>query len=215
MAEMNVRVFLNGPFEENCYLVWSSGSSLGFLIDPGSGPEKLLAECRSAGFQPSLILATHAHVDHVGAVAALKEATGAAFAMHPGDEGHLEMLEDAYAYYGMGSTKRPSVERRLEEGDEVEAGGLKLKVLHTPGHSPGSVCFYHATSETLFSGDTLFHRSVGRYDFPGGSREALQASIQSKLYALPDSVKVYPGHGPTTNLGDEKRLNPFVQAPSR
>lgn len=209
MSTLRVQVFLNGPFEENCYLVWEEGSKTGFLIDPGSSPDMLAAEVRKTGVQPVLILATHGHVDHVGVVEAMKKEFQAPFAMHPGDGDQLDALEDAYAYYGLGSTKRPVIDRPLADGDEVEAGGLKLKVLYTPGHSEGSLCYYHPGS--LFSGDTLFRRSVGRYDFPGGSREKLSHSIQTGLYLLPDATVVYPGHGPETTIGEEKNENPFIK----
>jgi glyoxylase-like metal-dependent hydrolase (beta-lactamase superfamily II) len=132
--------------------------------------------------------------------------------MHPGDSDQLEALEDAYAYYGLGNTTKPLIDRPLKDGDQVEAGGLKLEVLHTPGHSEGSLCFYHPGS--LFSGDTLFRRSVGRYDFPGGSREKLVRSIQTRLYALPGTTVVYPGHGEETTLQEEMKENPFVTKPA-
>jgi glyoxylase-like metal-dependent hydrolase (beta-lactamase superfamily II) len=208
---LKIECILNGPFEENCYLVWKEGSTSCLVIDPGSSPDMLQKAAQKAGVRPSLIVATHAHVDHVGAVHALKETFQAPFAMHEGDQEQLDMLEDAYSYYGFGTTKKPAVDRVLKDGDTVEAGDLKLKVIATPGHSQGSLCLYH-DSGVLFSGDTLFRRSVGRYDFPGGSREQLQKSIQSRLYTLPDATVVYPGHGESTTIGEEKRENPFIQS---
>src|SRR5216683_127409 len=132
MNTLHIQVFLNGPFEENCYLVWAEGSATGFLIDPGSSPEILIAGVKKAGILPAWILATHGHVDHVGVVAAMKKTFGAPFAMHPGDAAQLEAVEDSFAYYGLGSTQKPVIDRALADGEELEAGGLVLKTLHTP-----------------------------------------------------------------------------------
>lgn len=205
---MKIQTLLNGPIEQNCYVL--SEGSQALVIDPGSSPEELMAAMDKAGVKPVLILATHGHFDHVGAVNALSQTYGAPFAMHAADAPMLEVLEDTYAFYGMGSTKKPVITRELKDGDVINEAGIQLKVLHTPGHSPGGLCFYHEASGSLFSGDTLFRRSIGRSDFEYGDAEQLVAGIKAKLLTLPDSTKVYPGHGEPTSIGEEKKENAFL-----
>ncbi len=208
---MKLLTLLNGPVEENCYVL-SAGDPNGgsVVIDPGSSPAQLLASIQAANLKPSLILATHAHFDHVGAVAALAKAYGARFAMHPKDLGLLQTLPDTYAFYGMGDTTVPALDLPLTDGQWIEAAGLRLQVFHTPGHTLGGCCYYEPSSGSLFSGDTLFRRSIGRSDFEGGDARTLVASIRTRLFTLPDETKVYPGHGAPTTLGEEKRENEFL-----
>jgi glyoxylase-like metal-dependent hydrolase (beta-lactamase superfamily II) len=208
---LKIRTLLNGPVEENCYLLSLEGSKGAILIDPGSSPQQLMQSVAEAGLKPELILATHAHFDHVGAVQALAEAYSAPFAMHAADKEMLETLEDTYMFYGMGSTKKPKLSRELKDGEMLEAAGIRLKCLHTPGHTPGGLCYYHEESASLFSGDTLFSRSIGRSDFEGGDGALLVESIRQKLLALPEGVTIYPGHGGTSTIGLEKRENPFLR----
>jgi hydroxyacylglutathione hydrolase len=208
---LKILKLLNGPIEENCYVLHAEGSSQALVIDPGSSPAQLKRAIDEAGLKPSLILATHAHFDHVGAVFALCEAYGAPFACHSADEEMLEALEDSYALYGMGSTRRPKVSRRIVDGEDIEVGLLSLKALHTPGHTPGGLCFYHGPSNSLFSGDTLFRRSIGRSDFEGGDHAQLVASVKAKLLSLPAQTRVYPGHGEATTIGEEASENPFIR----
>lgn len=208
---LKVRTLLNGPIEENCYLLNIEGKSEAWVIDPGSSAPQLKKSIDEAGLKPVLILATHGHFDHVGAVWALCEAYGAPFACHAADFPVLDALEDSYMMYGMGKTKRPVVSREIHDGEIIELGGLSLKALHTPGHTPGGLCFFHQESQSLFSGDTLFYRSVGRSDFEGGDQALLFKSIKEKLFSLPDATTVYPGHGQPTLIGKEKSENPFVR----
>src|SRR6185503_18840228 len=191
---LQIRTLLNGPIEENCYVINREGKNEAWVIDPGSSAPQLRKAIDDAGLKPVLILATHGHFDHVGAVWALCEAYSAPFACHAADEPILDALEDSYMMYGMGKTKRPRITREIRPGETIEAGGLSLAALHTPGHTPGGICFYHQESGNLFSGDTLFRRSVGRSDFEGGDHAALLKNIKEKLFSLPDAVKVYPGH---------------------
>jgi glyoxylase-like metal-dependent hydrolase (beta-lactamase superfamily II) len=209
---LQVLCLLNGPIEENCYVLHREGALEAILIDPGSSPEQLREVMDKAGLKPVLILATHGHFDHVGAAQALAEAYGAPFACHEADVPMLDFLEDQFAFYGMGSTKKPVVSRTLKHGEFIEAAGLKLKVLHTPGHTPGGLCFYEAGSGSLFSGDTLFRRSIGRSDFEGGNHAQLVSSIRSQLLSLPGQTKVYPGHGEASSIAEEKDENGFLQA---
>jgi hydroxyacylglutathione hydrolase len=208
---LKIHTLLNGPVEENCYLIHLEGSSEAIVIDPGSTPVQLKKAIDEAGLIPLQILATHGHFDHVGAVFALAEAYRAPFACHPLDRELLESLEDTYQFYGMGSTKRPKISRELHDEEMISLGGMNLKVFHTPGHTPGGLCFYHAESASLFSGDTLFRHSIGRSDFEGGDHRQLVASIKEKLFSLPEVTRIYPGHGEASSIAEEKRNNPFVQ----
>lgn len=208
---LQIRTLLNGPIEENCYVLSLPESPDAVLIDPGSSAAQLKKSIDEAGLKPQLILATHGHFDHVGAVHALADAYGAPFACHGADSEILDALEDFFALYGMGSTRRPKVSLAPKDGELIGSGPLALRALHTPGHTPGSFCYYHAASGSLFSGDTLFSRSVGRSDFEGGDHGQLIASIKAKLFTLPDETKVYPGHGEMTTIGEEKRENAFVR----
>ncbi len=205
---MQILTLLNGPIEENAYALAMPGQAEAILIDPGSSAERLKTELQKQGLHCVAVLATHGHFDHVGAVHAF-QALGATFAMHPDDLDRLEELEDTFAYYGMGTTHKPKVDRLLKDGEVLELAGLKLKVLWTPGHTAGSSCFYHAESASLFTGDTLFARSIGKSDSPS-EHEQLLRSIREKLLGLPPETKVYPGHGPASSLADEKTKNPFL-----
>lgn len=206
-----VHTLLNGPIEENCYFLRLVGAEQGILIDPGSDPALLRAGLDALGAKPVLLLATHCHFDHVGAVQALAQDYGIPFACHRADLELLDVLEDTFAFYGMGQTKKPAVDRLLESGELVEAAGLRLRVLATPGHTPGGLCFHDAEGGHLFSGDTLFHRSVGRSDMPGGDGALLLRSIKDKLYSLPPQTQVWPGHGPQTSIAAEQRENPYTR----
>ena len=206
-----IHTLVNGPLEENCYLLHASDRAEGVLIDPGSDAAGLKLALDKLGVKPVLLLATHGHFDHVGAVHGLAAAYSAPFAQSQEDAFLLEMLEDTFAMYGMGSTKEPKVDRWLKAGETLEAAGLQIKVLGTPGHTPGGLCFYHAASGSLFSGDTLFAGSVGRSDGEGASHEALIASIKRELLPLPNATVVYPGHGEASTLGAERRENRFLQ----
>jgi glyoxylase-like metal-dependent hydrolase (beta-lactamase superfamily II) len=206
-----VLTLVNGPLEQNCYVLHAQGSPDAVVVDPGSSPEELKSVLDGRGLRPVVLLATHGHYDHVGAAHALAQAYGAPFAMARADDGLLDALEDTFAFLGMGCTRRPTVDRWLSPGDRVDAAGLRLKVLGTPGHTPGGLCFWHAESGSLFSGDTLFAGSVGRSDMEGGDHAALIAGIRRELFPLPDAAVVYPGHGEASTLGREKATNRFLQ----
>lgn len=208
---LKIQTLLNGSIEENCYVIHLQGSPEAIVIDPGSSAAQLKKAIDDAGLKPRLILATHGHFDHVGAVFALGEAYAAPFACHASDVEMLDTLEDTYMFYGMGTTKRPKVSQTIMDGQILEAAGISLLALHTPGHTPGGLCFYHAPSHSLFSGDTLFKRSIGRSDFEGGDQIQLVTSIKEKLFTLPEETKVYPGHGEASTIGQEKQGNPFVR----
>ena len=158
---------------------------------------------------------THAHLDHVGALTELREATGAPVYLHPADAGLLQQAQAQWRSFGKQIRPIAPAEHALNDGDRIAFGHCELVVIHTPGHTPGSVCFHAPDDQILIGGDTLFYRSVGRTDLPGGDTDQLIDSIRSKLWALPDATQVCPGHGELTTIGDEKHHNPFVGAQAK
>jgi glyoxylase-like metal-dependent hydrolase (beta-lactamase superfamily II) len=156
------------------------------------------------------IVNTHAHFDHLFALNEVRAATRAPFLLHTDEEPVLAMAQASALLFGMRIAKPAPADRLLREGDEVSAGAITLKVLHTPGHSPGGICLLH--DKSVFVGDTLFQAGIGRTDLPGGDYATLMRSIRDKLFPLPDDTVVYPGHGPATTMGDEKRWNPFLRS---
>lgn len=207
----------NGPIQENAYVLHLEGRAEAVVVDPGDEASRLAEAIKALGLKPVLLVATHGHFDHIGAVDALAKAFGAPFAMHAADKFLLERLEDTAAFYGQQPTREPAVTQALQGGETLSVAGFDLKVIATPGHTPGGLCFYHAPSAgsgqagSLFSGDTLFQGSVGRSDTEGGSHEVLIQSIHQRLLTLPDATRVYPGHGDATTIGDERRQNPHLQ----
>lgn len=207
---MILKCIPGGVFLTNCYIVGDEETNEGILIDPGEQMDEILSEIKDTGLKITKIVNTHTHIDHVAGVQQAKEELGVPFYLHPEEEPVLEALpESAARYPQFGRVRVPKVDVYIEEGDEIEIGNLKAKVLHTPGHTWGSVCF--VIDNHVISGDTLFAGSVGRVDLTGGtSMRELVGSIKSKLMSLPDSYNVYPGHGPFTTIGIERRSNPFI-----
>jgi hydroxyacylglutathione hydrolase len=207
---MIIKCIPGGIFLTNCYILGDEETNEGILIDPGEQMDEILSEVRNSGLKITKIVNTHTHIDHVAGVQQAKEELGVPFYLHPEDEPVLQALPEAAARFPQfGNVRVPKIDVYIEEGDEIEIGNLKAKVLHTPGHSWGSVCF--VIDDHVFSGDTLFAGSVGRVDLTGGtSMRELVGSIKSKLMPLPDSYNVYPGHGPFTTIGIERRSNPFI-----
>jgi glyoxylase-like metal-dependent hydrolase (beta-lactamase superfamily II) len=198
-----------GPFASNCYIVGSE-SGEGIVIDPGDDADRIVGAIEELNLDIKLIVATHGHIDHIGAVREVKEATGAQFAIHGGDVGDLSGRRNPFSFLMAASVlSPPKPERLLKDGDILKAGNLSFTVLHTPGHSPGGICLLE--HGVVFVGDTLFCQSIGRFDFPGASGSQLLNSIHSKLLTLPDDTVVYPGHGPSTTIGDERCRNPFLR----
>jgi hydroxyacylglutathione hydrolase len=207
---MILKTLVVGPFASNCYIVGSESSKPGIIIDPGAEAKLILRTVNDLGLTIHLILITHAHIDHIGALALVKEGTGAKFAIHEAEAAAgLGMFSRMLSSMSGGSfSQPPKPERLLKDGDNIDIDDLSFTVLHTPGHSPGGVSLYG--QGILFSGDTLFNHGIGRTDFPGCSYEQIMDSIQNKLMSLPDNTVVYPGHGPATTIGEEKRGNPFL-----
>ena len=199
-----------GLIQTNCYVVGCEKTREAAVIDPGGHPQRILAEVERHGLTVQYVLDTHAHFDHTDANGAIVEATGATLALHPEDLPLLKASGGA-ALFGLHADPSPPPDLELHDGDELAVGKLRFEVLHTPGHTPGHVCFYEAGEGVLFDGDVLFYRGIGRTDLPGGSFQQLMDSIRRVLFALPDETVVYSGHGPATTIGDEKRLNPWLR----
>ncbi len=199
-----------GMIQTNCYIAGCPETKKGAIIDPGGDPEKILVEVERRGLLIEYVLNTHAHFDHTYANRAIVQATGATLALHPRDLPLLNASGGA-AMFGLRADPSPAPGLELDDGDELEVGTLRLRVLHTPGHTPGHVCFYEEDHGVLFDGDVLFNRSIGRTDLPGGNFQQLMDSIQRVLFSLPDDTVVYSGHGPATSIGEEKRFNPWLR----
>jgi glyoxylase-like metal-dependent hydrolase (beta-lactamase superfamily II) len=213
-VQANVRTVTSMPFDENTYLVWLPGGAEAVVFDPGLEPELIVEALREEGLRAAALLCTHGHADHIGGNAALKQAfPEAPLLIGAGD---AVMLVDAdrnlSAAFGLPIVSPPA-DRTVSEGDVVEAAGLRFEVREAPGHSPGHVVFVlRGGPVRVFGGDVLFRGSIGRYDLPGGDGPLLLRNIRSKLFTLPEpeDTVVYPGHGPTTTVGHERRTNPFV-----
>jgi hydroxyacylglutathione hydrolase len=197
-----------GPLQVNCYIIGCEDTLKGVVIDPGDNADKIISVFSRHGLKIIHVLNTHGHFDHIGANRAILEATGADFMIHEADVPMLSMGDATAAQYGLRAVNSPSPDRCFADGATIPVGNLELKVLHTPGHTPGGCCFL--VNGILISGDTLFADSVGRTDFPGGSSETLINSIRDKLLVLADDIVVYPGHGPATSIGRERAHNPYL-----
>ncbi len=207
---MILKLLTVGPFASNCYIVGSESSKRGIIIDPGAEAKLILKTVNDLGLTISLIVVTHMHFDHVGALTPVKEGTGAKFALHEAEtEAGLGVFSRMLSSMTGGSfSQLPKPDRLLKDGNTIDIDGLHFTVLHTPGHSPGGISLYG--HEIVFTGDALFNYGIGRTDFPGCSYDQLMDSIQNKLMTLPDETIVYPGHGPSTTIGEERRGNPFL-----
>lgn len=207
---LQVRHAVVGPFAANAYLAACTRTGEAVLVDPGGDVARVLALREPGGWRVARIFCTHGHVDHVAGAAEARAATGAPLQIHAGDEGWLAALPKQAEMFGLDPVEPPAVDHRHADGETFRLGELEARVIHTPGHSPGSSCLWFPEARVLFTGDTLFSGSVGRTDLPGGDTEALVASIRERLLPLGDDVRFHPGHGPAGRLGDERRANPFV-----
>lgn len=204
---MDFEIIAVGPLEANCVIIWD-GDKNAIVIDPGDEPEMIMDVISAKALKVHYIVCTHAHFDHVGAVPEIKKLTGALIAVH---EAELELyngVRDQGAMWGYELEDLPAPDRLLKDGDELRAGSIHMKALHTPGHSPGGVCLYGGG--VLITGDTLFAGSIGRTDFHGGSMGQILESLK-KLARLPEDTKIIAGHGPTSTLGEELKHNPFYK----
>jgi hydroxyacylglutathione hydrolase len=211
---LQIHTIVSLPFEENTYIAWRPDAPDAIVIDPGLEPDTILAFLDEQQLQPAAILNTHGHGDHIGGNQAMKERyPDAPLIIGTND---VPLLSDPRlnmsAPFGF-SIVSPPADRVVQEGDVLDFAGIALEVLDIPGHSPGHVVFVVREQPiVVFGGDVLFRSSIGRTDFPGGSFETLAAGIRTKLYTLPEDTVVYPGHGPVTKIGYEKRSNPFVKS---
>lgn len=209
---MTLSIFIHrevGPLACNCYVVGDPSVKRAIVIDPGGDADVLASEIVELGLEITALVATHAHFDHILAAQRLRELTGAPFMLHDRDKPLLAWMQTSgRLFLGVDLPPPPEVDTLAAEGDELILGGSILTVVHTPGHSPGSISLI--TDEAVFAGDTLFAGSVGRTDLPGGDSQALLDSVRSKLFVLEGDRAVYPGHGPATTLVEEQRSNPFV-----
>ncbi len=212
---MIIRQMALGPIQANCFIVGCEETRQAVVIDPGDDTDRILTSLAGERLTVVHIINTHGHFDHVGANKRLKETTGADILIHSADAPMLSQLSATAAAWGLAADNSPQADRLLEDGDAISFGTHTLKVLHTPGHTPGGICLYieyihaGAPKKAVFVGDTLFAGSIGRTDFPGGDFDTLISSIRTKLFALDEGVKVYPGHMGNTTIGVEKRSNPF------
>ena len=212
---MIVHSFPVGLLQYNCTVIGDPVTKEAIVVDPGDDVDGVLVALRERGLSCRAILNTHTHIDHVGANQALKEATGARLMLHESDLPLYDHLRAQSEWMGgmIAEPARAVVDEHIHHGDRVTAGGVRAEVLHTPGHTPGSLCFHFAGGEPLLlSGDTLFAGSIGRTDLWGGDFDQELASIRTRLLSLDDRTRVIPGHGPETTIGRERRKNPFLNA---
>ena len=200
------------PFQSNCWIFGCDETREGVVIDPGDEAERILESVENHGLTIKYLIHTHGHLDHVGATAAVQRETGGLTLIHEADQIMLDNLPAQAALFGGGDPEIPTVDQYIKEGDLISFGRYVLSVIETPGHSPGGICLkLEGNEQGLFAGDTLFQGSIGRSDLWGGSYEQLMDSIRDQLWQLDDDTVVFPGHGPKTTIGDEKRNNPFLQ----
>lgn len=206
---MIIKTLAVGPIMANCFIVGCEKTKLAAVIDPGDEADKILMALAESQLTVKYIINTHGHFDHVGANKRMKEATGADILIHKNDAVMLEQISSASMAFGLKVEDSPPADRTLEEGDQINFGDITLHVIHTPGHSPGGIALSY--DGVVFVGDSLFYGSIGRTDFPGGDYDTLISSIKNKLFPLGDDVVVYTGHGPSTTIGQEKQINPFLR----
>jgi hydroxyacylglutathione hydrolase len=200
-----------GPFQENCYIVGDEETRTGALIDPGDEAARIALAVERTGLSIGQIIVTHAHIDHVGAVAPLVDEYLRPVVMHEEAGAMLKTMPQQAMMMGFRFGKVPQVDRHIGDNEVLEVGSLRLRSLYTPGHAPGHLAFYEEEQGIVFSGDALFAGSVGRVDLPGGSMEVLMQSISERLLTLPDETRVFSGHGPETTIGRERMTNPFLR----
>lgn len=210
-----VRSVVVGPFAMNAYVAACGETGEALLVDPGAEIPRVLA-LLEPGWRVGRIFLTHGHIDHAAGASEARAATGAPVTIHQGDQSWLAALPRQAEMFGFPPVEVPRPDRFHVDGEALTLGNLTARVIHTPGHSPGSCCLWFEAEDVLLTGDTLFAGSVGRTDLPGGDFEALASSIKGRLFPLGDEVTFHPGHGPAGSLGEERRQNPFVgDAPRR
>jgi glyoxylase-like metal-dependent hydrolase (beta-lactamase superfamily II) len=208
---MIIEKLVVGPIQANCFVIGDEKTKEGAIIDPGGNGDMIAEKVGEMGLDIKYIIATHGHFDHNAGLKKLRDAKiDAPFLVHKNDDSFVEESKRSAERWGLLIDQVPDADEHMKEGDVLKVGELELEIIHTPGHSPGGISIYIKSEGILFSGDTLFYRSIGRTDFREGSMEDLQNSIRKKLYKLPDDTVVYTGHNSETTIGDEKRSNMFV-----
>jgi glyoxylase-like metal-dependent hydrolase (beta-lactamase superfamily II) len=204
-------IFPVGPLQCNCSIIGDETTRDAMVIDPGDNIAEILALVEKHQLRVQQIVITHAHIDHVGGAMKLRAATGAPILLNHNDYALLKMLDLQASWLGMATPGKVEIDHSLNDQDKVGSGPLTATILHTPGHTEGSICLYFPVEQKLIAGDTLFAGSIGRTDLFGGSFDKIIRSLHEKLLALPDETLVVPGHGPVTTIGTERESNPFLQ----
>ncbi len=200
-----------GPLRCNCSVIGDEATCEAMVVDPGDDISSVVALLEKHKLAVKHIVITHAHIDHVGGAMKLRALTGAPILLNENDFALLKMLDVQAAWLGMAAPEAVEIDQSLAQGDSLQTGSLVTTVLHTPGHTEGSICLYFPAEKKLIAGDTLFAGSIGRTDLPGGSMEKILRSLKGKLLELPDETLVVPGHGSLTTIGDEREMNPYLQ----
>lgn len=208
---MILETFPVGPLQCNCTILGDEETREAIIVDPGDEIGRIHRRLSELGLKLKQILITHAHIDHVGGALKLKALTGAPIYLNEGDLPLLQMMAMQAAWIGIETPETAPPDEALVDGAQVGLENFRAQVIHTPGHTQGSVCLHFAPMKMVLAGDTLFAGSIGRTDLPGGNFEQIIDSIQSRLLSLPDETKVIPGHGPATTVGSERRTNPFLK----
>jgi hydroxyacylglutathione hydrolase len=199
-----------GPLQCNCSIIGDEGTREAMVIDPGDEIDDILQIVKQHGLKVKQIVVTHAHIDHVGGAMKLKKLTGAPILLNQNDQALLKMMDVQAAWVGMMPPGKIAIDQSLGDADRLRVGSLEATVMHTPGHTEGSICLYFPAEQKLIAGDTLFAGSIGRTDLPGGSFDKIMDSLKGRVLALPDETIVVPGHGPETTIGEERESNPFL-----
>jgi glyoxylase-like metal-dependent hydrolase (beta-lactamase superfamily II) len=202
-----------GSLSANCFIVGKESAGEGMVIDPGGNSEEIFHAIADTGLDIKIIVLTHGHSDHIAALYDIQDKTGAEVAIHIADADFLEGRGSFSSQFGISYKTPHQPDRLLREGDKIDISGMSFKVIHTPGHTPGSICLL--TDDKVFTGDTIFRRGIGTTLMPGSSRPQLIDSIHKKLMVLPDDTVIYPGHGRETTIGAERRDNPYVTGKAR
>lgn len=205
---MIIKTVVVGPLDVNCYILGCEDTKEAAIIDPGDNADEIIKVIHEEGLNPGFIINTHAHFDHVGGVKTIQDHFKIDFFLHKEDLFLIDNVSEQAAAFGLNPIPKPEVDKFVNNGDKISLGNKFINVIHTPGHSPGCVCYH--IDNNVFVGDTMFAGSIGRTDLPGGSYKMLINSIKERLFPLGDGTIVYPGHGPSTTIENERKHNPFL-----